>query len=73
MTDSTKFEKRYITNLEDFRNDDNVYYVKKTETKYKIKIPTGLKSFLMLPKRSKSTPHHPKLSQNGSKSIKATI
>ena len=44
MTDLTKFKKRYILNLEDFRKEDNIYYVKKTEPKYKIKIPIGLKS-----------------------------
>ena len=44
MTDSTNFKIKYITNLEDFRNDDNVFYIKKIEPNYKIKIPNGLKS-----------------------------
>lgn len=44
MTDSTNFKIKYITNLEDFRNDDNLYYIKKIEPNYKIKVPNGLKS-----------------------------
>ena len=44
MTDSTNFNIKYISNLEEFSNDDNLYYIKKIEPNYKIKVPNGLKS-----------------------------
>jgi len=44
MLKSTNLKIKYITNLEDFKNDNNIFYVKKIEPNYKIKIPNELKS-----------------------------
>ncbi len=44
MVDSTYFNIKYVSNLEDFINNDNVFYIKKIEPNYKIKVPNGLKS-----------------------------